>query len=424
MPARNAHPDFNPGGLLSLKMSQKSPTKLLDVTIVTGLPGAGKTTVLNQLLEQCKGPKVAVLVNELVEGATSCDQIRAAHPDLGSRLIELTGGSICNELQEDLLIEVGRLAQAGEIEHLLIEASGIAEPMPLAEVFSLDLDGAGHSLADCARLDTLVTVVNAETFLTDFVAAESLRRRKLPIQKDDDRTITDVLVEQIEFSDVIVLNKLDLVDDLSKDRLICLIGRMNTAGEVIPCERGRIPAEKVVKAHRYDLGKMNRLSTWLGLPRDEVQGEFDNHEICNFVFTADRPFHPERLWELFDGEWSGVFRSRGVLWLATRPEKVGFWTQAADMMAVEWAAWLRRDMTEVEWKSLEPPFEIPEGAWEKCLGKPRQEISIVGINVDQQGIKALLHAALLTNDELQLGKTIWETFPDPFPGSNEFEEMY
>lgn len=389
----------------------------LPVTVISGLPGAGKTTLLTHILSQCEGQNIAVIAN-----GSGLNEAETERWSGAAKVVYFKDGCVCCTLRGDLIETVANLASSGDFEYLLMESAGASEPLPVAETFVF-VDEDGHCLHDQAPLDTMITVVDAQTFMTDFHSTDEIYDRGFAVDEDDQRNIVDLLVDQVEFADVIVINKVDLVDESTVSALEALLARLNPEAHLVRATHGNASISDLINTGRFDPERVTEGPEWQNAIRAVERSSPNDHGFTSLIFRARRPVHPERFYEFVQAAaLDGVIRSKGFVWLASRHDWVGLWSQAGKVCGLTGAG---------SWWATAPPQEWPDSAQARAeiverfgpeFGDRRQEVIFIGQNIDDSLVRRGFEACLLTDTEMVLGPELWAEFDDPWPSWDDDQD--
>lgn len=391
-----------------VKMNRKVP-----VTVLSGYLGAGKTTMLNYILNNRENKKIAVIVNDMSEVNIDAALIKqGGFTQTDEKLVELQNGCICCTLREDLIIEVEKLIESGDIDYILIESSGISEPIPVAQTFTYIDEGLGINLSERCKLDTMVTVVDAYRFWHDFSSGETLLDRKQGTDEQDTREVVDLLIDQIEFANVLVVNKADLVDVESVKELKAILQKLNPDAKIIEAAHSEITLSEILETGLFDFEKASQGAGWIKELNEDHTPETEEYGISSFVYRRKRPFHPER-WMKWLEEWpEDIVRAKGFFWLATRNNVAGLISQAGPSITLQAAG---------EWVAAYPKEEKdqflmdePEllAKWDELYGDRMIEIVFIGVDMNRDQIEKRLDECLLNDQEMT---TDWSRIDDPLP---------
>jgi G3E family GTPase len=369
-------------------------------------------------LNNRQGKKVAVIVNDMseinIDAAIVQNEVSLNRSE--EKLVEMSNGCICCTLREDLLVEVNKLAQAGRFDYLMIESTGIAEPLPVAETFTF-ADENGVSLSDVANLDTMVTVVDAVNFMKDYEEAKDLQDTGESLGEEDERSVADLLVDQVEFADVILISKTDLAETADIERLTAILKTLNTQARIIPITQGQVDIDAILNTGLFNFERAQQAPGWLKEMRGEHVPETEEYGIGSFSYVARRPFHPEKFYHFLHSteKYGKLIRSKGYFWLASRPEFAGQWSQAGGIASYGFAGMFWKAVPKENWPTDPSVIAFIEAQWAEPFGDMRQELVFIGQGLDQANITQALDDCLLSEEDLLRGKAYWKTLNDPFP---------
>ncbi|MCY8005098.1 GTP-binding protein [Bacillus haynesii] len=386
---------------------------LIPVTVLSGYLGSGKTTLLQHVLHEAHGLKIAVIVNDMSE--INIDGSLVKKGDLirtDEKLVEMQNGCICCTLRDDLLIEVKKLAENGGIDYILIESSGISEPIPVAQTFTYKDEELDIDLGKYCRLDTMVTVVDGNRFFEDFASGESLFERKQAADETDSREVADLLIEQIEFADVLILNKTDLLNKEEQEKLFWSLRKLNPDCRIISSTFAKVPLSAIINTKSFDFEKASQSAGWIKELNEEHTPETEEFGISSFVYQKQRPFHPERLKRWLENWPPQIMRAKGFFWLASRNDTAGLLSQAGSSLMIQSAGpWIAASPEEEQKLAFEEDPKLKAG-WDETYGDRKTEIVFIGIDMNQEDMIRSLDQTLLTDEEMN---SDWSAFHDSLP---------